>query len=127
MHDVTEGGISTALLEFSAASKRQLIVEPDSIAILPETQRLCDLTQISPWGLIASGSLLIAVAASNETALVAKLQQSGIEVNRIGQVQGKGVGVRSSSQALPWPDFEADEIVKASGFLQKIGDGLETE
>jgi hydrogenase maturation factor len=127
MHDVTEGGISTALLEFSVASKHQLMVEPNSIAILPETQRLCNLTQISPWGLIASGSLLIAVAPSNEPALVAKLRQSGIEVNRIGQVLAKGTGVRSSSQALPWPDFAADEIVKASAFLQRIADGHEPE
>jgi hydrogenase maturation factor len=127
MHDVTEGGISTALLEFSVASKHQLMVDFESIAVLPETRRLCNLTHISPWGLIASGSLLIAVAPPNEPALVAKLQKAGIEVSRIGQISGIGTGVRSLSQLSPWPEFEADEIVKASGFLQKLADGLEPE
>jgi HAD superfamily hydrolase (TIGR01509 family) len=127
MHDVTEGGISTALLEFSIASGHELVVEHDSIAILPETQRVCNLTHISPWGLIASGSLLIAVAPSDESALVVKLQEAGIEVSRIGQALGIGTGVRSSSQFTPWPEFEADEIVKASGFLQKLAEGPEAE
>ncbi len=121
MHDVTEGGIATALLELSIAGKHELMVDRDSVTVLPETERLCRLTHTSPWGLIASGSLLIVVASSDEADLTGKLQDAGIAVSRIGQVLGSGTGVQSSSRSLPWPEFQADEIVKASRFLQKVG------
>ncbi len=52
MHDVTEGGIATALNEFSAAGGHRLIIEKDSIPVLEETGMFCSLGRKEnefPW------------------------------------------------------------------------------
>ena len=59
MHDVTEGGIATALEELSAAGGCRLRVDLDRIPVFPETRTICRLLGVHPLGLIGSGSLLI--------------------------------------------------------------------
>jgi hydrogenase maturation factor len=114
MHDVTEGGIATALEELSAAGGYRLRVEADRIPVFPETRRLCRLLRINPLGLIGSGSLLICCHPRTQARLEAELRRAGIRVTAIGVVGARGEGVRAFKDERPtrWPSFEVDEIAR---------------
>jgi hydrogenase maturation factor len=77
MHDVTEGGLATALEELSIAAGRRINVDMDKIPIFPQTAKICRLLDINPFGLIGSGSLLICCKPNYSQDLIllqAKLQ-----------------------------------------------------
>ncbi len=62
MHDVTEGGLATALRELAAAAGHGVLVRRELIPVSALTTRVCALLGADPLGLIASGSLLICCA-----------------------------------------------------------------
>lgn len=119
MHDVTEGGLATALEELGAAGGHRLRVYRDRIPVLPETKHICDRLEIDPLGLIGSGSLLIACARERSAGLLASLRASGIEACCIGEVLESGCGIEALSDEggspVAWPHFEADEIARVFG------------
>lgn len=114
MHDVTEGGIATALEELSAAGGFGLRVAADRIPVFPETRKLGRLLRIDPLGLIGSGSLLICCRPGAQARLEATLRRVGIRVTAIGTVGLRGEGVRAFRDGRPvrWPSFEVDEIAR---------------
>jgi hydrogenase expression/formation protein HypE len=114
MHDVTEGGIATALEELSAAGGSRLRVHLDRIPVFPETRRICRLLGLHPLGLIGSGSLLICCRPKHSQRLEKDLHRSGIQVTWIGEVAEKGFGVQGFRGGRParWPRFEVDEIAR---------------
>lgn len=114
MHDVTEGGLATALEELSFAGNHKITVFADKIHVFPETQKICDLFNIDPLGLIGSGSLLICCRKQNCAKLVAGIRAAGIEIVCIGEVMDSGQGVIAlkGKAQVPWPTFEVDEITK---------------
>ena len=69
MHDVTEGGLATALRELAAATGRGVLVHRERVPVSPETERVCALLGADPLGLIASGSLLICCDPAEAAAL----------------------------------------------------------
>jgi hydrogenase maturation factor len=114
MHDVTEGGIATALEELSAAGGGRLRVDLDRIPVFPETRAFCRLLDVNPLGLIGSGSLLICCRPAHAGRLEADLRRAGIQVTCIGEVAEKGAGVQGFKHGRParWPRFEVDEIAR---------------
>ncbi len=112
MHDVTEGGLATAVRELGAAGGRRLRVHMDRIPIYPQTARVCSILGIDPLGLIGSGSLLITCAAAAAGSLGAAIAASGIEITDVGEVLGPGEGVEAYSEDVPvaWPHFARDEV-----------------
>jgi hydrogenase maturation factor len=114
MHDPTEGGLATGLLEMAAASNVGLLVEESAIPILPETQVLCAQVGLDPLGLIASGTLLLAVAPKDANGILAALVEANIPATCIGQVveQEQGIILQSTTGARPMPRFERDEIAR---------------
>lgn len=122
MHDVTEGGLATALRELGAAGGHVIGVEIEAIPVLAQTSRVCDLLGLDPLGLIGSGSLLICCADAHHSDLMAKLHAAGIEVACIGRVLESGVGVRASRGGLAadWPSFDVDEIARL--FQQRMAE-----
>ena len=114
MHDPTEGGLATGLLEIAQAGGVGLEVQEDAIPILAETQTLCSRLGLDPLGLIASGALLLAVAPEDADAVLSALEEAGILANCIGQVvePERGVALRGSTGARPLPRFERDEIAR---------------
>ena len=114
MHDVTEGGLATALEELSAASGHRIRVDMDKIPIYSETRRICELLIINPLGLIGSGSLLICCREQAADMLVQKIKEAGIQVTIIGEVCDAGKGIEAVRRRRPteWPRFEADEITR---------------
>jgi hydrogenase maturation factor len=114
MHDVTEGGLATALEELSLAGKHQIRIEMEKIPILPQTEHICRLLDLHPLGLIGSGSLIICCASESCHDLMKKIKSTGIEITKIGEVMGQGTGITASihDKSTPWPRFEVDELTK---------------
>jgi hydrogenase expression/formation protein HypE len=114
LHDVTEGGLATALVELSEAGRHQVHVRVDDIPVLPLTARVCGLLGLDPLGLLGSGSLLITCSAQQATPLVAALRAADIDVSDVGEVRRPGIGVIATlrGQETEWPVFERDELTR---------------
>ncbi|MCP4628053.1 MAG: hypothetical protein GY850_31720 [bacterium] len=114
MHDVTEGGLATALEEMSIAGRHQIRIDLDAIPVFAETRKICRLLSIQPLGLIGSGSLLICCRESGCSSLMESIRQSGIEVACIGKVRDPGQGIHAikKGRSTDWPRFEVDEITR---------------
>lgn len=114
MHDVTEGGLATALMELSSAGGHRICVDMDHIPVFPVTAKICRLLGLDPLGLIGSGSLLICCRARNSESLMKEIQNVGIDATIIGWVSDRGRGVETIQEGSqrPWPFFEVDEITK---------------
>ncbi|MCP4367240.1 MAG: HAD-IA family hydrolase [Deltaproteobacteria bacterium] len=114
MHDVTEGGLATAIDELSIAGGHRLKVDMDKIPVFPQTEKICRLLNIDPLGLIGSGSLLICCNNNSYQDLMVQIRKANIFVTCIGEVMGKGRGVEALSKDthVKWPYFEVDEIAR---------------
>ena len=114
MHDVTEGGVATAIAELSCAGNHQLEIHLDRIPILPQTEDICRRLDIDPLGLIGSGSLLIVCRPEAADDLMQAIRKEGTAVTCIGEVQGRGRGINALSDGVvaDWPEFEVDEITR---------------
>ena len=114
MHDITEGGLATALEELSAAGGHSIRIDTDNIPVFPETRKICALLDINPLGLIGSGSLLICCRSKDCKKLMKDIGAAGVEINLIGEVMDRGQGIRACKRKkqVSWPAFEVDEITK---------------
>lgn len=114
MHDVTEGGLGTAMRELSAAGGHGIDVDLDAIPVFPQTARLCALLGLDPLGLIGSGSLLISCREDRHEELVAAIRAADIEVSCIGRVTAPGGGVEAlqGGVRVSWPAFDVDELAR---------------
>ncbi|MFL7791973.1 MAG: AIR synthase-related protein [Anaerolineae bacterium] len=114
MHDPTEGGLATGLLEIAQAGGVGLEVQEDAIPILAETQTLCSRLRLEPLGLIASGALLLAAAPEDAAKILSALEEVSILANRIGKVVEPELGVtlRGAAGIRQLPRFERDEIAR---------------
>jgi len=112
MHDVTEGGLSTALEELSIACEHRIRIDVNKIPVFPLTEKICRLLDIDPRGLIGSGSLLICCRKEHAENLLAQISDAGIDVACIGEVLEAGRGIEATAQGCPaeWPRFDVDEI-----------------
>jgi hydrogenase maturation factor len=114
MHDVTEGGLATALEELSSAGRHRIRIDMHKIPVYSETVRICGLLELDPMGLIGSGSLLLCCRQYACDQLLREIRKAGIEVSLIGEIRepGKGIDARLQLQPVTWPRFEADEITR---------------
>ena len=116
MHDPTEGGLATALTELAIAAQVDLEIEVETVSLYPETQALCQYFNLDPWGVIASGSLLMAVEAADGQRVVDALRAAQIEASVIGHVSGKSmrpiVLTRRGAVVSELRTFERDEIAR---------------
>jgi len=114
MHDVTEGGLATALEELSIAAQHRLRINMDTIPVFAETRKICRLLKIQPLGLIGSGSLLICCRPTGCKSLMKSLRQGGVDVTCIGEILEKGQGIAAfkNGRRAAWPQFEVDEITR---------------
>ncbi|NBF41692.1 MAG: HAD-IA family hydrolase, partial [Spirochaetes bacterium] len=136
LHDVTEGGVATALEELARAAEVGIEVEMDGLAPYPETGTLCSALGVDPLGLIGSGSLIIAVRPEGAARLLELLTEAGIDAREIGRAievnagrgggeapagggRSAGAGSRGArvtglrdSRPVPFPRFEVDELAR---------------
>ena len=83
MHDVTEGGIFGALWEMAESSGVGLEIDWKKLPIKQETVEICEFFGINPYGLISSGSMLM--AAPDGSGLVRQLEKAGIHAVVVGK------------------------------------------
>ncbi len=114
MHDVTEGGLATAVEEFAAAGGHRFRIRIDRIPVYPETAKICRTVGIDPMGLIGSGSLLITCRPGSTDSLVSTIRGARIEAAVVGEVLDPGRGIEAEDDHGPvaWPAFEADELTR---------------
>lgn len=114
MHDPTEGGVATGLHEMMGAAGLGAVVEESNLPILPETAKLCELLDLDPLGLIASGALLAAVAPQVAEKMCEALREAGINAAIIGEVrETPGVVLNTVADTTrPLRRFARDEIAR---------------
>lgn len=119
MHDITEGGISTAAQELATASKLDIELKQFEVTVLPETAEICDALGLNPWGLIGSGALLAAVDPAMANDAVDRLKRAGLDAAVIGSAStpqhpdGPGVYIQDEGGTLgPAETFERDELAR---------------
>ncbi len=115
MHDVTEGGLVTALHEIAQASGLGIALEEGSVPLLPETEETCNALGLDPLGLLGSGALLIVLPAPNAPNLLHGLERAGIDAWEIGQMlpqeEGRILFSRSGDE-VTLPVFARDELAR---------------
>ena len=116
MHDPTEGGIATALIEMLSASRIGAIIDESSLPIPNSAHKLCRHIDIDPLGLVASGSLLFTATSQVSDEIILALQRMSINCTKIGYTvpESEGVSIIQSDSGLktPLPVFSTDEITK---------------
>jgi hydrogenase expression/formation protein HypE len=114
MHDPTEGGVMTGLLEMGRGAGVGLDIDLDAIPITPEGEILCREFGLDPLGTIASGAVLMAVADQDSDPLVRSLNAEGYPTREIGHVTGaaRGLIARRQGKRVEWPTFATDEITR---------------
>jgi hydrogenase expression/formation protein HypE len=112
MHDPTEGGVLTGLLEIGRAAGVGLTVDLDAIPLLPEGVTLCREFGLDPLGTLASGALLLTVEDPAAGELAETLAVAGYPSAVIGRVTAptEGLVALRAGERVAWPDFAADEI-----------------
>ncbi len=115
MHDPTEGGLATGLWELAHASEKRIVVEHSAIRVYSETVALCEVLDLDPLGLIASGALLVAVPPASADPVVEALQEAGIGASVIGRVLegAPSVKIKTSKGLEALPVFDRDELARA--------------
>ena len=114
MHDPTEGGVATACWELAQAADVGVRVHREQIPVLSEGRVLCEAFGLDLLGTIASGSLLLAVAAADAGVVIDACRGAGIACAAIGEVTGanRGVVLVSAGHERPMPSFAQDEITR---------------
>ena len=120
MHDVTEGGITTAVYELATAAELGGVVYSDKLLGSPIlysdiTRTLCDMFGLNPLGIISSGAMLIASALEKSDAICQALSKAGIRADIIGKFlpPEHGLWLEDATRTQqPLPVFETDEIAK---------------
>lgn len=114
MHDPTEGGLATGLLELAEAAHVGLAIDETAIPILPEGQELCSAFGLDPLGVIASGSLLLTTPERLVASLIDRLQSASIPCTAIGRVvpPEEGLTLSRGGARRPLPRFATDEIAR---------------
>jgi len=114
MHDPTEGGLATGILELAKASGTGVVIDAEKIPCYEETEQICKFFNIQPLGLIASGALLIALDPKDTKEVIAILAKYGIVCNPIGKLTKKSEGLKlfKKGKLIKMPTFKVDEITK---------------
>ncbi len=120
MHDVTEGGVATAVYELATASELGVIVYSDKLLGSPLlygdiTRTLCDMFGLNPLGVISSGAMLIASEPEKGETICQALGAAGINADIIGEFLPVEHGLwleDTIGTRQPLPIFETDEIAK---------------
>jgi len=114
MHDPTEGGLATGLLELAFAAGVGLAIDRAAIPVLPECQALCQALGLDPLGLIASGALLLTCPAGEADRLVEAWEAEGIAGQVIGKVTPPEMGLvlLEAGRQGYLPRFARDEVAR---------------
>lgn len=120
MHDVTEGGLATALYEVAQASGVGVAIEEGSVPVLPQCADICEALDINPLGLLASGCLIVTLPPEDVPAAIFALESEGIDAYEIGHVTESDEGIKmigASHELEDLPVFSRDELAR---FIEEV-------
>jgi hydrogenase maturation factor len=110
MHDPTEGGLRSAVWELGTAAGAGVRLDGDAVPIIPACRAICAALELDSLALLASGSLLAALAPEDVQAAHAALGAAGIESSVVGEILPRLAGFilrtegRDSELILPARD-----------------------
>ncbi|UPM42216.1 AIR synthase family protein [Halocatena salina] len=107
MHDPTEGGVLTGLIEMATSSSATFAVERSTIPVRSETEALCDALGVDPLRIFGSGALLATVPGSERDAALEALEASdvtGAVIGRVDAPEEPGVVLDGEPIATPVED-----------------------
>jgi hydrogenase expression/formation protein HypE len=115
LHDPTEGGFATGVRELAQASGCGAIVNESLIPVLPETRAIADHYGLDPLGMLASGSLLAAVAPESVLDVEQACRDRAIPYAWIGKLTspGRGFTLLRDGQPVDLVPFSSDEVARA--------------
>jgi hydrogenase expression/formation protein HypE len=115
LHDPTEGGLASGVWEVAEASHLGATIEAQAVTLLPETGAICAALALDPYGLLASGALLAAVAPEATPEALGALTGAGIPARVVGRLTPREEGlwrVEANGERRPWPVFDRDELAR---------------
>ncbi len=114
MHDPTEGGVATGILEMAESAGVGVEVRKSTIPVLPICENICRILRLDPLGLLASGSLLLSVSPQGIEGVRHALSEASIPVTEIGQITSasEGIHLLTPEGRIPIPRFDRDEFAR---------------
>ena len=114
MHDPTEGGLATGLLELAKGADVGLVVESSKVPVLPACRTFCRALGLDPFGLIGSGALLATLDPREAPRLIDALAREGIEAWEIGRITRpeEGLTLQADGVVGDLPLFDRDELAR---------------
>ena len=100
--------------ELAFASRVGLEIDESAVPVPQETRAICRALGVDPWGLIASGALLISVGSPGEGRLLSDLQTAGIDAAVIGHATADPEELRllRDGERVPMLQFDRDELAR---------------
>jgi hydrogenase maturation factor len=87
MHDPTEGGLINGMIEMSWAAVKEIEVDFEKVFVYKESHLLCREFGINPFGVIASGALLLTISPSDYSGIESTFRKASIPIQVIGRVK----------------------------------------
>lgn len=114
MHDPTEGGVLTGLVELARAGRVGVRVWKEKIPVLHETRLLARVLGFDPLAMLASGALLIVAEPRSATCIVSALRRNQIAAQIIGEIcrPKDGITMVENGRARPIRVPARDEIAR---------------
>jgi len=110
MHDATEGGVVSGILELADASHKGAEIDLTSIRVTEESAAVCKLFHIDPLTSLSEGSLLLTTNPSKTSKVLSRLNSAGIPSKVIGHITSQSSGVYAKSKKsrgkLRYPKFD---------------------
>ncbi len=111
MHDATEGGVLGALWEVAECASVGITIDMDKIPVKEETQKICDVFEISPYHLISSGCMIMTTFEGEKC--LKELEKLNIPATVIGQITKEGKHMITAGVTEEIKPPESDDLYKA--------------
>jgi hydrogenase maturation factor len=98
MHDATEGGVISAVMELAYASNLGAELTLTNIRIPEETEKICKLFGIDPLRSLSEGSLIVTCDPQHTQKLLNRLYHAGVNPHVIGSLTSRTREVYTLSQ-----------------------------
>ncbi|PRR76209.1 thiamine-phosphate synthase family protein [Neomoorella humiferrea] len=92
MHDATEGGLARGLWEVAEASGVGLKIERSLVPVPEDVRQVCAHFDLNPYEIISEGTLVLTCDPQKTAALLAALNEAGLEGAVIGKVLAREEG-----------------------------------
>jgi hydrogenase expression/formation protein HypE len=116
MHDPTEGGILGGLYEMGVGSGLGFTIEEPKVPLAESTREITQALGVDPLRLIASGSMLMAVAPRRVAGVLRSVKAVGVDATVVGRFgEGERVVVRTDGSRERVDETVLDELWRIIG------------